>query len=353
MLGRETIKKQFILIVASILVFLIACATPPENVEKVTFIAIADAHFCMISKNEHMKIYGRSSQIMKETIAEVNRMDDIDFVVLPGDLLRDLEVWNLDRMRELLDELSVPYYVIFGNHDIPPVRSKAVYGEDVIMGYSASKADFVTTFQIHGFNGHEYWWSANPTHWLHLVGMDTTKIGTWGGHVPSRELKWLENDLSKHADKKVTIILAHHNLTTHAPDDESPGWQNFRADNAGEVRKILEPHTNVKLVITGHHHIADIRTVNGIHYVTCPSILTYPCKYAKFTITPTTVKVETIQIKNGEIVTEALAGIRMKDADKPPSTAGQSDKKRAQAQIDLALDIGGLLEDNSKTLNLR
>ena len=353
MLSRATIKKQFILVVAGMLVFLIACATSLGQVEKVTFIVIADPHLCMISKNEHMKIYERSDQIMEETIAEVNKMDGIDFVVLTGDLFRDFEVWNLDRMRELLDELSVPYYVIFGNHDVPPVRSEAVYGEDVIMGYAASKADFVTTFQGHGFNGHEYWWNANPTNWLHLVGMDTTRIGTWGGHVPRRELEWLEDDLSAHTDKKVTIILAHHNLTTHGPDDESPEWQNFRADNAGEVRRILESHTNVKFVITGHHHIADIRTVNGIHYVTCPSILTYPCKYTKFTVTPTMMTVETIPIKNDEIIAEALAGIRMKDADKPPSTVGQPEEKRVQAQIDLALDIGGLLEYNSETLNLR
>lgn len=352
-LDRGTTKKQFILIAAGMLVFSIPYPMPSEKVEKVTFIAIADPHLSMISNNKHMKIYERSGQIMEETIAEINKMDDIDFVILLGDLFRDLEVWNLDRMRELLDELLVPYYVIFGNHDIPPVRSEAVYGDDVVMGYAASKISFVMTFQGHGFNGHEYWWSANPTDWLHLVGMDATKIGTWGGHVPKRELKWLENILSAQTDKKVTIILAHHNLTTHGPDDEYPEWYNFRADNDRDVRKILEPHTNVKLVITGHHHIADIRTVNGIHYVTCPSLLTYPCKYTKFTVTRTMVQVETISIKNDEILDEALAGIRMKDADKPPSTAGQPDEKRVQAQIDLALDIGGLLEDNNETLKLR
>jgi hypothetical protein len=151
----------------------------------------------------------------------------------------------------------------------------------------------------------------------------------------------------------LTIVLAHHNLTAHGPDDEYPEWENFRADNAEEVREILKPHANVKLVITGHHHIADIRTVDDIHYVTCPSVLTYPCKYTKFTVSPTTVKVETIAIKNDEIIAEALAGIRMKGADRPPSTAGQLDEKRAQAQIDLTLDIGGLLEDNSETLKLR
>ena len=92
---------------------------------------------------------------------------------------------------------------------------------------------------------------------------------------------------------------------------------------------------------------------NSSNYVTCPSVLTYPCKYTKFTVTPTKAEVETISIKNEEIIAEALAGIRKKDADKPPSTVGQSDEKRAQAQINLALDIGGLLEDNHQVLNLR
>jgi len=43
----------------------------------------------------------------------------------------------------------------------------------------------------------------------------------------------------------------------------------------------------------------------------------------------------------------------MKDADRPPSTVGQPDAERVQAQIDPALDVGGLLEDNSETLSLR
>ena len=350
---RMLARELFVAVVVSILVCLTSYAASFDQVEKITFIAVSDPHFSMISRNEHMKIYERSGQIMEETITVINGMDGIDFVVLPGDLLRDLEVWNLDRMRELLDELLVPYYVIFGNHDIPPVRSAAVYGEDVIMGYAACKADFVMTFQGHGFDGHEYWWSTNPVDWLHLVGMDTSKIGTWGGHVPERELKWLGNTLSAHADKKVTIVLAHHNLIAHGPDDEYPEWQNFRADNSAEVRKILEAHDSVKLVITGHHHIADIRTASGVHYVTCPSIFTYPCKFTRFTVTPASVEIETIQIENDEIVAEALTGIRMEGADRPPSTVGQSDEERAQAQIDLTLDIGGLLEDNRETLHLR
>ena len=42
MLSRATIKKQFILVATGMLVFLIACAMSLGQVEKVTFIVIAD-----------------------------------------------------------------------------------------------------------------------------------------------------------------------------------------------------------------------------------------------------------------------------------------------------------------------
>lgn len=321
--------------------------------EKTTFVVISDPHFCMISKNDGMKIFERSGEVMEEAIREVNAMKGIDFVVILGDLFKDNEVWNLDRMREMLDELKAPYYVIFGNHDAPIVHRSAHYGQDVEMGYSFSKSGMVSAFQGHGYMGTEYWWSAFPNPWLQLIGLDTSKVGTWGGLLPSRELKWLNDRLSSPEGKKLTIVLAHHNLTTHGPDDEYREWKNFHADNADEARKVLEAHRQVKLVITGHHHIADIRTIDGIHYIACPSLLTYPCKYTKFTVTPEKVDIETIAIHNGEIIREALEGLKNDKSMYPPSTADKPLEERIQASIDLTLDRGGLLEDDHETLEFR
>ena len=59
--------------------------------------------------------------LTENTIAEINKIPDLKFVLLSGDLTQDAEPWNIDALRKILDGLKVPYYVTLGNHDLSRV----------------------------------------------------------------------------------------------------------------------------------------------------------------------------------------------------------------------------------------
>jgi hypothetical protein len=54
--------------------------------------------------------------------------------------------------------------------------------------------------------------------------------------------------------------------------------------NHALVRELLEQYSNVRLVISGHHHVSRVETVMNITYVADPAVVTYPCAFRIFSI---------------------------------------------------------------------
>lgn len=296
-------KKYFSFIV-SLSLFFIFCL-PTKAFDKVKFINFSDLHLSINGENT-MKMGKESVDIVKSCVDLANKTNDISFVILTGDLLQDAEPWNLDKVKEILDNLNVPYYVILGNHDISPVQTDT----NKFIFPSISKSTFVWAFQGHGFNGSDSWWSVDPVQGLHLIGLDTTVTGTWGGNISKKQLEWLDKDLEKNKDK-LCIVLSHHALVPHTKDDFNR-TKNFVVENSNEVRKILEKH-KVKIVITGHHHITDVKTINGITYFSNPSTTTYPTKYTIYELTNNELKYSTEWVKIDEKIIEQAKINLLKD----------------------------------------
>ena len=118
---------------------------------------------------------------------------------------------------------------------------------------------------------------------VHLVGLDTAVPGSWKGKVNGEQLKWLEQDLKENAGKR-TVVFAHYNLTEFHPWDNEGDWRQYVLENAADVRVLLERFPSVQVVVSGHHHLCAARTIEGIHYITCPSLSSWPCRYSVFRI---------------------------------------------------------------------
>ena len=71
-----------------------------------------------------MKMSGISSECVKRTVADLNGEKELAFVMVTGDLLQDGEVENAQEIKKYLDQLTVPYYVLSGNHDYIPADPK-------------------------------------------------------------------------------------------------------------------------------------------------------------------------------------------------------------------------------------
>ena len=271
-----------------------------------------------------MKMGASSTKIVENTVKALNKMDDLDFVVVTGDLLLDGEPWNLDLLKAYLDELMVPYYVICGNHDYAPAK-QAKAGQSPYV--AVSKGTVIWTFQGRGFTGPDAWWGVDPIPGLHLIGLDSNVATHWGGHIPGAEMRWLDKELYANRDK-VNVVLCHHNFVAWCKDDEFGGkFDKFQVDNAVEVRKMFEKYVpSVQLVLTGHRHIGlRHKTVNGVNYIVNPASVSYPNQYTIYTLTTTSVSYETKWVPiEKEIIEKAKANL-LKAAWWRPTDASDQD----------------------------
>jgi len=282
--------------------------------EKAKFAVITDTHMELYGK-DGMKMGSASTQIVENTVKALNKIDDLDFVVVTGDLLLDGEPWNLDLMKAYLDELRVQYYVVCGNHDFAPAgqAKQPKPGKPSPPPHVAvSKATVIWTFQGHGYRGADAWWSIDPMPGLHLIGLDSNVPVHWGGHLPLVETKWLDKDLYANQNK-VNIVFCHHNFVPWSKDDEFGGkFDKFQVDNAAEVRKIFEKYVpSIQIVLTGHRHIGlRQKKINGINYIVNPAAVSYPNQYTIYTVTPNSLKYETRWVPvDKEIIEKAKANL--------------------------------------------
>jgi 3',5'-cyclic AMP phosphodiesterase CpdA len=259
--------------------------------DKVLFVNVSDPHLAVAEKGGTFKITEGSRKVLEDTINELNRMKDLDFITMTGDLLNDGEPWNLNNMQEILLDLRVPYYLVLGNHDYAHPGKPGI-----------SKAAFIFSFQGHGFQGNYGWYSLDPAPGLHAVFLDSTMSNSHGGHIPKIELDWLDKDLYENRDK-LTIIFLHHLLVPAHPFAETGKWKRIiMVDNADKVRALLKKYPQVQFVISGHHHLGRVKTVEGIHYFMNHSIVTYPNRYTVYELTTTKLKYWTVDISDKEII---------------------------------------------------
>jgi len=259
--------------------------------EKAKFAVITDTHMALYGE-DGMKMGASSCKIVENTVKGLNKIDDLDFVVVTGDLLLDGEPWNLDLMKSYLDELRVPYYVICGNHDFAPA-SQAKAEKPPYVG--VNKAAVIWTFQGHGYRGADAWWGIDPMPGLHLIGLDSNMVTNWGGHIPQAELRFLDKELYANQDK-VNVVFCHHNFVPWCKDDESGGkFDKFVVDNAAEARKIFQKYVpSVQLVLTGHRHIGlRHKEINDVNYIVNPPSVSYPNQFTIYTLTPNSLNYET------------------------------------------------------------
>ena len=88
----------------------------------------------------------------------------------------------------------------------------------------------------------------------------------------------------------------------------------FIVSNHQQVRAVFEDHSSVKLVISGHIHTRGHLFFSGIHYISTPSINTWPMMYTKFVLDGDLVTYEHIPIWQTQKTEEALSELLRAEA---------------------------------------
>ena len=305
--------------------------------DKVKFAVISDPHISIPQQKgvtDGYKLGLKTQMLTENTIAEINKIPDLKFVLVAGDLTQDAEPWNIDELRKILDQLKVPYFVTLGNHDLSRVPHEKKDQPITLSKYTVAGA-FIGT---HGgmLPGMTYY-SHEVAKDLVLINLDASRaqvfspeadLNDFGGKIDPGQMRWLENTL-KANQKKTIIILTHHSAVPWCEGDKANhnAWRWFWMDNAEEVRALLKKY-GVKLVFSGHRHIsARYQQADGIYHFVHPALSTYPMRYTVYEMTPTTLSWEVNNVPASPDVWELakrnfLADKWWRDADQPDTPEG-------------------------------
>lgn len=217
--------------------------------------------------------------------------DGPDYIFFAGDQIeaRYNALANLRRFHKIISKVSTPSFVIMGNHD---TRHKTTLN-------SYSKLDFIRTLKEHGpkyesEDSTAYWRHDVPGKNITFLGLDTSLTFTSFGEIGSRQKGWLIDNLDsiEYSDSinnpngpRHVIILMHHPAVTFHKYAKNEGMEIYLLRNHLEIIDIFERYKkNIKLVISGHTHTSNHIKKNGIHYVSCPSIASWPNMYTRFRV---------------------------------------------------------------------
>lgn len=194
-----------------IVLFLIISATSHSQFKPFRFAFISDTHIG--SPN------GSAEEDLRRTVRDINAMNDIDFVVLTGDITELGTNLELQLAKRILDSLDVPWYIIPGNHDTGWSESGGVMFA-CVFGYDKF------SFEHNG---------------IRFLGCPSGPyVRMSDGHVPRDAVNWLDVELKKVKKDHPVIFLNHY------PMDNG-------LDNWYEITDRLRQH-NTWAVLCGHGH---------------------------------------------------------------------------------------------------
>jgi 3',5'-cyclic AMP phosphodiesterase CpdA len=260
-----------------------------------TFALISDPHITVPNpdtgwtappiRNEPT-MYDRSVELTEAAIAEINAMPDVDFVLVAGDLTKDSEPYNHDKARELFSRFRKPVFCVSGNHDQsrPQRLRPAEYLDPSVT--PVCTPDIPRLYGDFGFRDTQRTaYSCDPTPDVHLVGMCSNKPDDDRGRIAPEILAWLDDDLSRQRDTdRETIVMLHHSIIEHVPGETvNPTFSWFHVENAPELKALLRQH-GVRITLTGHLHIQDVKEEAGLYNIVTASLAGYPHAYRIMTV---------------------------------------------------------------------
>lgn len=174
-------------------------------------------------------------------MTHIRQYERPDLMLLTGDLVHEPDNISYARLNQLLTPAQADIYAIPGNHDDPELM-QATLSSPV-----RHERDLAVD------------------HWRILL-LNTWLEGEHAGHLPERELCWLEARLAE--QPVINTLIALH----HPPVSIGSSWMDAMGlRNADELLAILDQYSQVKCVIWGHIHQVFEAERDGMKLLSCPS----------------------------------------------------------------------------------
>ncbi len=237
------------------------------------FAQISDIHLSTHGDMFDM-LSGHAADFLSEVVAELNRQPNLDFVLITGDLFNEATQAELALFQQAIRTLQKPTYVIPGNHD----RREPDSSDGLTLRQFAHYFNPQIHARLAAGDDQLGYWSIPLKPEIQLIGLDSIKADDWGGKIGQAQMAWLKTELEAQADKLV-ILACHHPLHQLAPIDRHPDWSNFVCDNGAELLTLFDSYPQLKLVLTGHHHLTRADLLGSRLHLACPALAVYPCAY--------------------------------------------------------------------------
>jgi 3',5'-cyclic AMP phosphodiesterase CpdA len=242
-----------------------------------------------------------------EQILQTLETQDLDFLLLPGDLTQHGERENHEWLVDRLHRLPFPSYVVPGNHDII-VRD----GCD----HTLSLQDFPTVYRQFGYTHATPYYHQELLPGIHLLGLNSIAFHPDGkqfysGYVDAEQLAWLSQQLEILRAQWVMVAI-HHNVLEHLPGQaHHPMGRRYIVENRAELIHRLQAG-GVQVLFTGHLHVQDIVRAGTLWEITTGSLVSYPHPYRILTVTPQSsghlqLQVESYRVQRVETVPDLQA----------------------------------------------
>lgn len=187
---------------------------------------------------------------LSDAINDVNSRNDIDFVLINGDVTELGTNAQLDEAKSMLDRLNIPYHAISGNHETKWSESGNTY-------FSAIFGDNKYAFEHKG---------------VQFIGVTSGPLLRMGdGHVSPYDMRWIANTLENMRNENTPVIFATH---YQLMDD---------MDVAEDLISTLCPY-NVLVALCGHGHRNRLMPVDNITNVMCRAVVSRGLPEGGYTI---------------------------------------------------------------------
>lgn len=186
---------------------------------------------------------------LRQCVADINQQD-VDVVVHTGDCVHRGDRGAYAHLREILDDLRAPLFIVPGNRDQ--------------RGELCSAFEHLASLPPPGDFLH-YAIDAFP---MRLIALDSVVDGERKGVFCERRRRWLEETLGGEPDRP-TILFIH-----HPPFDIPPHYVGgYRHSNeAAELEALVARHPQVARLLCGHVHCYHRETWGGTVATAMPSV---------------------------------------------------------------------------------
>jgi 3',5'-cyclic AMP phosphodiesterase CpdA len=184
-----------------------------------------------------------------EAVVEAIRSlpNEVDAVLVSGDLTHDGGRREFELARELLERLAAPLHVLPGNHDDRALL-REVFG---LPGAGAEPVDYSVEVGE-----------------LRLVVFDSNVPGQDPGRYDPQRLRWLDAELEAEPERPTLLAMHHPPLATGVREWDGINLEPGQIEVLGEV---ICRHPQLRAIVGGHLHRIAASALGGCPVLAVPS----------------------------------------------------------------------------------